>query len=80
MEEHPVGLGERRKSETLWLDESGESDEDRRVLRWRLEQAIGLGFELAPAALLASSSADLHSLRTLIARGCPHDTAVAILL
>ena len=80
MEEHPVGLDQRRQAETLWLDDSGESDEDRRVLRWRLEQAIRLGFELAPAALIASSSADLHALRTLMARGCPHDTAVAILL
>lgn len=80
MEEHSVRLGERHQLEVAWLDDSGESDEDRRVLRWRLEQAIGLGFELAPAALFASSSADLNALRTLIARGCPHDTAVAILL
>ncbi len=80
MDEHSVGLDERRQSDEFWGDDSGESDEDRRVLRWRLEQAIGLGFELAPAALLASSAADLNTLRGLIARGCPHDTAVAILL
>jgi hypothetical protein len=80
MDKHSVRLGERGWSDELWSDDSGESDEDRRVLRWRLEQAIGLGFALAPAALLASSPADLNSLRRLMALGCPHDTAVAILL
>jgi hypothetical protein len=57
-----------------------ESEEDARVLRWRLEQTIELGFELTPAVLLADSPADLNVLRRLIARGCPHETAVEILL
>jgi hypothetical protein len=80
MDEYPVELDERRLADEAWSELAGDSDEDRRVLRWRLEQAIVLGFELAPAALLASSTADLHVLRRLIARGCPHDTAVAILV
>jgi hypothetical protein len=80
MDKHSVRLDERGWSDELSSDDVGESDEDRRVLRWRLEQAMALGFELAPAALLASSPADLHAMRTLIARGCPHETAVAILL
>ena len=80
MDKNPRNVEERQLPLEAWEDASGESEEDARVLRWRLEQAIRLGFELAPAALLADSSADLNVLRRLISRGCPHDTAVAILL
>jgi hypothetical protein len=80
MSDNPRELEKRHLPLEAWDEAPGESEEDVRVLRWRLEQAINLGFQLAPAALLADSKADLNVMRRLIARGCPHETAVAILL
>jgi hypothetical protein len=80
MSENPRELQQRHLPLEAWDDVSGQSEEDVRVLRWRLEQAIELGFQLAPAALVADSPADLNVLRRLIARGCPHDTALAIVI
>jgi hypothetical protein len=56
------------------------SPEDQRVLRWRLDQFIDLGFDLVSGALLADSPVDLEVARRLVARGCPVDTATRILL
>jgi hypothetical protein len=56
------------------------SEEDRRVLRWRLEQFLELGFGLVNAAMLADSDADLSAARRLVDRGCPPPTAARILL
>ncbi len=80
MSDNQRELQEQQLPLEAWDDISGQSEEDVRVLRWRLEQVIGLGFQLAAAALLADSPADLNVLRRLIARGCPHDTALAIVL
>jgi hypothetical protein len=56
------------------------SPEEERVLRWRLNQFLELGFDLVSGALMASSPADLGTARRLMAYGCPRDTAVRILL
>ena len=56
------------------------SPEEERVLRWRLNQFLELGFDLVSGALMASSPADLGLARRLVARGCAPDTAVRILL
>jgi hypothetical protein len=56
------------------------SPEEERVLRWRLNQFLELGFDLVSGALMASSPADLGMARRLVACGCPRDTAVRILL
>jgi len=53
-------------------------DDDLRLLRWRTEYLIALGFALREAAFLAVSRVDIHELERLIARGCPPETAVRI--
>ncbi len=56
------------------------SEEEERVLRWRLDQFLGLGFDLISGALMANSPADLGMARRLVALGCPVETAVRILV
>jgi hypothetical protein len=56
------------------------SPEDQRVLRWRLDQFLGLGFDLVQGAMLADSRVDLGLARRLVARGCPVEIAARILL
>ena len=52
-----------------------------RVERWRAEELERAGYDLSAAAMLAASSGvDLHLAIDLLARGCPQDTAVQILL
>lgn len=53
-------------------------DDDLRLLRWRTEYLIALGFALREAAFLAISQVDIHELEQLIARGCPPETAARI--
>ena len=60
--------------------ESFPSPEDQRVLRWRLDQFMELGFDLPAGAMLADSRVDLEEARRLVARGCPVEVAVRILL
>ena len=58
-----------------------EETESERVERWRAEELERAGYELCAAAVLAASPAvDLHLAVDLLTRGCPHDTAVQILL
>jgi len=58
-----------------------QSDEARRTRIWRLDQFIGLGFDLARAAIMADDSRiDLGQARRLLASGCPLETASRILL
>ena len=58
-----------------------EETESARVERWRAEELERAGYELSAAAMLAASPAvDLHLAVDLLARGCPPDTAVQILL
>lgn len=55
--------------------------EAQRVERWRAEELERGGYDLSAAAVLAASPAvDLHLAIDLLARGCPQDTAVQILL
>jgi hypothetical protein len=51
-----------------------------RVRRWRRNQLYDLGFPLADASKLADAPVDLGDARKLIRSGCPHPTAVRILL
>jgi hypothetical protein len=51
-----------------------------RVRRWRRNQLYDLGFPLADASKLADAPVDLGDARRLIRSGCPHPTAVRILL
>ena len=58
-----------------------EETELERVERWRAEELERAGYELSAAAVLAASSGvDLHLAIELLARGCPQDTAMQILL
>ncbi len=53
-------------------------EDDLRVLRWRSERLVALGYERREAALLAVSPVDIHELERLIGKGCPPETAVQI--
>ena len=58
-----------------------EETEAERVERWRAEELERAGYDLGAAAVLAASPAvDLHLAVELLTRGCPHDTAMQILL
>jgi hypothetical protein len=51
------------------------------VLGWRLDELIAAGYESGDALLLASQAeVDLHLATDLPRRGCPHKTALHILL
>ena len=66
-------------TEQLPSVEEAEAEESR-VARWRFDQFLALGFQRDDAFLLAVSRVDLHAARTLVARGCPRDLALDILL
>lgn len=52
-----------------------------RVLSWRIEQLISVGFDSDAAFVLAlDRSVDLHDATELVRRGCPPRTAFRILL
>ncbi|MEI7760026.1 MAG: hypothetical protein WCJ67_04565 [Thermoleophilia bacterium] len=52
-----------------------------RVLSWRIEQLIAVGFESEAAFVLAlERGVDLHEATELVQRGCPPETAFRILL
>ena len=62
-------------------DEPDQADTADRTRVWRLDQFIDLGFDVVPASLMADDSGvDLAQARTLVALGCPLDTASRILL
>ena len=51
-----------------------------RVLGWRIEQLIAVGFDSDAALVLAlDREVDLHFAVSLLERGCPQDTALEIL-
>ena len=58
-----------------------EQTEAERILRWRQEELERAGFGVKEAAQLAQRpDVDLHVAVELVARGCPQDTAMRILL
>jgi hypothetical protein len=62
------------------IDDPAET-ENERVLRWRWEELRRAGFGFQEALLLAvSHDVDLHLATDLLARGCPSDTALRILV
>lgn len=56
------------------------SAEEHQVRRWRLEQFLCLGFDLANAVVMAEAKIDLAVARRLVGAGCPLETASRILL
>lgn len=61
-------------------EELGPSDEETSILRWRISQLRGLGFQEDDAISLACDfHVDLGESRQLIGAGCPHDLAARIL-
>lgn len=55
--------------------------EDERVLLWRVDMLERAGYdEEAAVALALRRDVDLHQALALVERGCPHHTAVRILL
>ena len=66
--------------ETEAPEESG-PDPAARVLGWRIEQLIAVGFDSDAALVLAlDRSVDLHEATELVRRGCPPPTAFRILI
>jgi hypothetical protein len=62
-------------------EEFGRPDPAARVLGWRIEQLIAVGFDSDSALVLAlDRSIDLHEATELVRRGCPPETAFRILL
>lgn len=62
------------------VDEFG-LDPAARVLSWRIEQLIAVGFDGDSAFVLAlDRGVDLHEATELVRRGCPPETAFRILL
>jgi hypothetical protein len=53
-------------------------EDELRVMRWRAERLVTLGYGHREAARLARSKIDVHELARLIAMGCPASTAVRI--
>jgi hypothetical protein len=80
------GVGARAVEETPTTMEVHErarrpvSEEDRIIL-WRAEELQRAGFRPVIAnALAAQKGVDLHLALDLVKNGCPHDTAIRILL
>jgi hypothetical protein len=58
-----------------------EAPEVEAVLRWRFEELVRAGFDAGSAMILASHvEVDLHDVASLLARGCPPETAMQIVL
>ena len=56
------------------------SEEERRILLWRLAEFARLGFAYPESVALAGTGVDLGEARKLVACGCPAETASRILL
>ena len=58
-----------------------EAPEVEALLRWRFDQLIRAGYDPGSAMILASHvEVDLHDAMRLLARGCPPETALQIVL
>ena len=69
--------------EALQTEASEESTSDpaARVLGWRIEQLLAVGFDSDAALVLAlDRDVDLHEAAELVRRGCPPQTAFRILI
>ena len=62
------------------IEHEMESAEEARTRRWRFKQFRALGVDYATSALMLDSPVDLGVARTLVALGCPRETASQILL
>jgi hypothetical protein len=62
------------------LTERPRVSEHERVLDWRFDALEDAGFNPVAALVLAESGVDHHVAANLLASGCPHDTALRILL
>ena len=63
------------------LNDLHDKDEERTVIRWRIAALREAGYDWSAAMILAvHRDVDLHAARDLVARGCPVDTALRILL
>ena len=63
------------------VEEDNAPDPTARVLSWRIEQLIAVGFDSDAAFVLAlDRSVDLHEATGLVRRGCPPQTAFRILI
>jgi hypothetical protein len=60
------------------LDTRCRLDEEVSLLCWRSQRLRNLGYGVCQSARLASTGIDVHELERLIAKGCPHNTAVRI--
>ena len=61
--------------------EENAPDPAARVLGWRIEQLMAVGFDTDAAFVLAlDRNVDLHQATELVERGCPPQTAFRILL
>ena len=81
MAEGRLGHTFERDLELLGHDEVDlRSDEERRILLWRLNQFCGLGFDYATSVVMTDAPVDLAQARRLVAAGCPHEMASRILL
>ena len=61
--------------------ETLESPEAEAVLRWRFEGLVQAGYDAGSALILASHvEIDLHEATLLLARGCPPELALQIVL
>ena len=76
--DRPSAAEEQGVDQTLILRPRGSEDE--RVLDWRFDALEQAGFNPIAALALAESSVDHHAAANLLASGCPHDTALRILL
>jgi hypothetical protein len=62
------------------LIQRAHGEERERVLDWRFDALEEAGFNPVAALVLAESGVDHHAAASLLANGCPHDTALRILL
>jgi len=66
--------------QTELIDENA-PDPAARVLGWRIEQLLAVGFDSDAALVLAlDRDVDLHQAAGLVKRGCPPQTAFRILV
>jgi hypothetical protein len=79
MHEHAAESDARTPESIDVAEPVGKRSEEGRVRTWRFEQFLALGFGLDRAFSLADLPVDLNDARRLIGRGCPPDTALAIL-